>query len=71
MSVKLPPAIAGSISADELLTLDAVKTRLGLGTRALRTARRNGLKVRRIGQRSFVLGRDLLSYVEKHGRLVD
>jgi len=58
----------GSIAADELLTLAAVKERLGLGVAAMRTARRRGLKVRRIGSLSFVLGRDIIDYVTSQGR---
>jgi len=60
----------GTVSADEMLTLDAIKHRLGLGVHALRSARRNGLKVRRLGRRSYVLGKDLMDYIEKQGRLV-
>lgn len=58
----------GSISADELLTLDAIKARLGLGVAAMRTARRRGLVVKRIGSRGFVLGEDLIAYLAKHGK---
>lgn len=60
----------GRISADELYTLPEIQTRLGLGKRALRTARRRGLTVRRIGRRSYVLGRDLMQYVESSARVV-
>jgi hypothetical protein len=57
----------GRISADELYTLEEVKARLGLGVAALRTARRHGLKVRRIGRRGYLLGRDVMDYVERAG----
>ncbi len=57
----------GRVSADELYTLPEIKARLGLGVSALRTARRRGLKVRRIGRLGFVLGKDLIAYVEQAG----
>jgi hypothetical protein len=57
------------IRADVAYDLAQVK-KLGLGTAALRTARRRGLVVRRIGRRSFVLGRDLLAYLEAHATIV-
>jgi len=55
----------GVISAQAAYSLDQVKARLGLGTAAIRTARRKGLTVRRVGRKSFVLGKDLLSYLEE------
>lgn len=58
--------LPGEISANSLYTLSAVKERLGLGVHAMRTARRRGLIVHRIGRRGFVLGRDLIEYVEKN-----
>jgi hypothetical protein len=65
-----PPAPGGVISANAAYSLDQVKQRLGLGTAALRTARRKGLLVRRVGSRSFILGRDLLDYLENHATIV-
>lgn len=64
------PAPGGVISANAAYSLDQVKARLGLGTAAMRTARRKGLIVRRVGRRSFVLGRDLLDYLENHATIV-
>ena len=58
---------AGRISANELYTLEELRARLGLGAAALRTARRRGLKVRRIGRRGYVLGKDIMEYVERAG----
>lgn len=57
------------IRSDAAYDLATVK-KLGLGTAALRTARRKGLTVRRIGRRSFVLGRDLLAYLDEHAAVV-
>ena len=58
------PDRPGEISADSIYTLDEIELRLGLGQAAMRTARRAGLKVRKIGRRRYVLGKDLLAYVE-------
>lgn len=41
----------------------------GLGARAIRSARRKGLRVRRVGRRGFVSGDDFIDYLEQHGRL--
>ena len=58
---------SGEICGNSAYTLDEIKKRLGLGVAAMRTARRRGLKVRRIGRRAFVLGRDILAYLEDDG----
>jgi len=52
----------GEISADGMYTLAEIRRRLGLGIYAMREARRQGLPVRKIGRRSYVLGRDVLDY---------
>ncbi len=57
----------GEVKADSIYTLEEIQARLGLGLAALRTARRHGLKVRRIGRRGYVLGRDVMDYVERAG----
>jgi hypothetical protein len=59
---------SGEIAADSIYTLDEVNDRLGLGKSALRTARREGLIVKRIGRRGFVLGRDLIAWFEKSAK---
>ena len=61
-SQKQPSTVAGEISADGMYTLAEIRARLGLGTCALREARRHGLPVRKIGRRSYVLGRDILDF---------
>ncbi len=60
----------GVISADCAYDLAQVKNRLGLGPAAIRTARRKGLIVRRIGRKSFVMGRDILTYLDQHAVIV-
>jgi len=58
------PEAPGLVSANSLYTLAEIQPRLRLGPQALRRARRAGLKVRRIGRRAYVLGRDLMQFVE-------
>ncbi len=53
----------GHISADCLYTLAEIKIRLGLGTHALRMARRKGLRVLRVGRCGFVAGEDLMQFI--------
>jgi hypothetical protein len=55
----------GAIRADVAYTLQELERRLGLGAWAMRQARRHGLKVRRVGRRGFVLGRDAIEYLER------
>ncbi len=57
--------IAGSISEKDAYTLRELKQRLGLSMWSMWRARRHGLKVRRMGRREFVLGRDFMTYLEK------
>lgn len=71
MSQQLEQAPGGVISANQAYSLEQVRQRLGLGTAALRTARRKGLIVRRVGRRSFIMGRDLLIFLEEHATVVD
>lgn len=61
-------SVAGIISADSLYTLAEIQERLKLGPHALRMARRAGLKVRRIGRRGYVLGKDIISFIEASGK---
>jgi hypothetical protein len=58
------PDAPGLITSDALYTLSEVQERLKLGQHALRMARRAGLRVRRIGRRGYVLGRDVMAFVE-------
>ncbi len=60
-----PTEAIGEIRSDCVYTLDEAKARTGLGAAALRTARRQGLKVRKIGRRAYVLGRDIMAYIEQ------
>lgn len=58
------PDAPGLVTADALYTLAEIQDRLKLGQHAMRQARRAGLRVRRIGRRAYVLGRDLMAFVE-------
>lgn len=60
----------GSIRADELLPIAEVQTRLGIGKAAMRTMRKNGLAIRRVGRQSYVVGSDLIDFARKRGRIV-
>ena len=57
--------VVGEVRADSLYTLDEVRKRLNLGQAALRSARRAGLPVKKIGRCRFIRGADLLAFVER------
>jgi len=61
------PGAPGFVWADGVYTLVEIQTRLRLGQHAMRQARRAGLRVRRIGRRAYVLGRDLMAFLESDG----
>jgi hypothetical protein len=58
----------GEIRADLLYTLEVLGQRLRLGRKSLRIARRQGLKVGRIGRRCYVLGRDFMDWFARHSQ---
>lgn len=62
--MKQPPTTPGVISPDEVYTLAELQARSRLGTWALRTLRRSGLKVIRFGGRAFVRGSDFIAAIE-------
>ena len=55
--------LPNGIREDELVPLDALNERLGLGEWAMRSAVQEGLRTHRIGRRKFVLGRDLIAWL--------
>jgi hypothetical protein len=59
-----PDNTPGEVTADAIYTLAEIQQRLKLGQHAMRMARRAGLKVRRIGRRGYVLGRDVLEFIQ-------
>jgi hypothetical protein len=54
--------IGGEIQTDALYLLEDLKRRTRLGDWALRKARQNGLVVRYIGGRAFVLGKEFIEF---------
>ncbi len=56
-----------AIEPHVLYPLPVFKTHTGLGDAALRAARRNGMRVLRVGGRGFILGSDFIEYVKTHG----
>jgi len=57
----------GVIEPHILYHIDEARRRLGWGKGALRAARRKGLEIRYAGRRGYVLGRDIIEYIRKHG----
>ena len=53
------------IRPDELYPLAVLKRRLGWKSGALRTARRDGLKVRRYGNLYYALGEDVIDFLSR------
>lgn len=64
MTDRTPADEPGYILAEALYTLDEFQRRLRLGEAAMRAARRQGLRVRKVGRRKYVLGRDALQWIE-------
>ncbi len=58
------------IETSKVYPLAEFKRVTGMGTAALREARRKGLIVRRVGLRSFIRGEDFDAYVRDHGKAV-
>ena len=59
---------AGVVDPERLYTLETFKRVLGIGKVAMQQARRNGLEVRYVGNRAFVLGSDYINFVKEFGR---
>ena len=57
----------GVIQADRVYSLDAFRRITKWGVTATRDARQNGLPVRRVGRRLYIVGRDFIQYVSEHG----
>lgn len=61
------PAGLAPIEPGTMYPLPVFKATQGLGQSALTTAKRNGLLIRKIGNRKYVLGADWIEYVKTHG----
>lgn len=57
------PKAAGFVQADQLYTLREFARRLGLGERALKTVRRRGLPVHRVGRAYYVIGDEAIAWL--------
>ena len=62
MRDKRTPTPRGSIRADEVLPLEVLRQRFGIGTKGVAAMRRAGLRIRRVGRQGYVLGTDLLDF---------
>ena len=58
------------IEADSLYPIEVARTHLGLSVSALRATRRKGLRIRKVGNRSIVVGADLISFVRSCGEIM-
>ncbi len=69
----MPSALAPIevIETTKVYGLEDFRRITGMGTAAMRQARRNGLIVRRVGLRSFIRGADFDAYVRDHAKIVD
>lgn len=67
-SAVLARASLGPIEPQVLYPLEDFEARSGMGKTALRQARRTGLKVRYVGNRGFIFGRDFLNWVDETAR---
>ncbi len=61
------PADAGVVSTQAIYSLEALMDRLDVGEQWLRSARREGLRVRYHGKRAFVVGVDLEQFLRSRG----
>ena len=64
-SPSLAATVAGMIQPDVLYRADAAKAELAWKAHAWRTACRNGLRTLRAGGRVYVLGRDIIEYLDR------
>lgn len=56
------------IRRDCLYVLDEFKAVMKWGDRAMRSARRDGLKVRYVGGRAYVLGEDVIEWIRQQNQ---
>lgn len=68
MTSSIEIAHPGVISLNSAYRLDEAKRRLGMSEHAMRQARRRGLKVRYVGRRGYLLGRDWLAFLETQSK---
>lgn len=64
---RLLQSVPGLITADTLYRADELKARMGWRNAAFRAACRGGLRIHRVGKRVFIVGADVLAYVQRKG----
>jgi hypothetical protein len=70
MASAAPTPIVAGIRADESYPVADFMRINRFGVKTLRSARRNGLRVCRVGRNSYVLGSDWLEYLAKKSATV-
>lgn len=55
----------GVIRSDEVYTVREFKLRAGLGDFSYREIRAAGLRVRKVGRKLYVIGRDFLAFLDR------
>ena len=58
----------GLIEPGTLYELNEAMSRTGWGRTSFRTARRQGLRVKYAGRKAYVLGSDLIDFIQNNGR---
>lgn len=64
-TVEIPPGI---VEPQHLYTKDELLRRLRWDDGSLRRARRAGLRCRYHGRQLFFIGRDVIEYIDQHGK---
>ena len=57
-----------AIDPNKLYVVADLAEQLGIGKRALREARKQGLAIKYFANRSYVLGRDMIDHIMANGR---
>lgn len=60
-----PPPARGSIRADEAMLFSEAARRLGWCNKSRRFAQQRGLRVVKFGRWQYVLGRDVIAFLDK------
>ena len=58
----------GLIEPETLYELNEAMARTGWGKTSFRSARRQGLPVKYLGRKAYVLGSDLIDFIQNNGR---
>lgn len=55
----------GFIESDALYTIEELERRLGLKSWARKEAVKKGLRIKKIGRKAFILGRDVINFFDE------